>query len=91
MEDKHFGFLKLILVFCQAFACHHYVYFLRQVFVKIATSKSIFINGHWYPSDILTLNVTQLYVILEKPNITSWHLCPWEINAFKDSPKIIFL
>ena len=29
MEDKHFGFLKLILVFCQAFACHHYVYFLR--------------------------------------------------------------
>ena len=40
---------------------------------------------------ILTLNVTQLSLLLEKPNITSELLCPKEINAFKKGRKIDFL
>ena len=46
-------------------------------------------DEHGYPSDILTLNITQVSLLLEKPNITSGHLCPKEINVFKNSPKII--
>ena len=45
-------------------------------------------DGHRYPLGISTVNVTQASLILEKPNISSGHL--WEINAFKNSPKIYF-
>ena len=91
MKDGYFGFQKLILVFCQTFAWYHYDFFLQQVFVKIAILESIFMDGHGYPLGILTSNVTQLSLLLEKPNITSGHLCPREINVFKNSLKIIFM
>ena len=66
-------------------------FFLQHVLVKIAILESIFMDEHGYPSDILTLNITQVSLLLEKPNITSGHLCPKEINVFKNSPKIIFM
>ena len=75
MEDEYFGFQKLILVFCQAFAHHHHELF-QQVFVKIAILENIFMDGHGYPLGILIVNVTQSSLLSEKPNITSGHLCP---------------
>ena len=89
MKDEYFVFQKLILVFCQTFACCHYKFFLQQVFVKIAILESIFMDGHRYPLGISTVNVTQASLVLEKPNISSGHLR--EINALKNSPKIYFL
>ena len=76
MEDEYFGFQKLILVFCQAFAHRLHELFFQQVFVKIAILENIFMDGHGYPLGILIVNVTQSSLLSEKPNITSGHLCP---------------
>ena len=86
MKDEYLGSQKLVLVFCQTFACYDYEFFFETSFCQNCNFGKHFYGWAWYPLGILTLNVTQFYLLLEKPNMQG-ALMPKGEKCLQKQPK----
>ena len=87
MEAEHFGFLKLVLVFCQTFTRRHYGYFFVTSFCQNCNFEKHFYEWVWVSIRYFDFKCHITVSDFRKTKQNQWALIPKGDQCLQKQPQ----